>query len=189
MAFVAVVRIGTNRNVKVRNPILACVMLTIASCASPGPEMETVDHVDLERFMGDWYVIANIPTFLEKGAHNAVESYALNDDGTIATTFTFNDDSFDGERKKYTPKGFVKNTETNALWGMRFIWPIKADYRIVYLNSDYTQTVIGRQKRDYVWIMARTPEISGADYRRLIDFAASIGYDTTTIQRVPQRWN
>ncbi|MGB5735066.1 MAG: lipocalin family protein, partial [Thiohalocapsa sp.] len=50
--------------------------------------MDTVAKVDLERFMGDWYVVANIPTFVEKGAHNPVESYALNPDGTIATTFT-----------------------------------------------------------------------------------------------------
>ena len=47
--------------------------------------MKTVDQVDIDRFMGPWYVIANIPTFLEKGAHNAVETYSLNDDGTIAT--------------------------------------------------------------------------------------------------------
>ena len=151
--------------------------------------MKTVDYVDLERFMGDWYVIANIPTFLEKGAHNAVENYALNDDGTIATTFTFREDSFDGEKKKFTPKGFVRDTETNALWGMRFIWPIKADYRIVYLNDDYTQTIIGRQKRDYVWIMARTPHIPDEDYDRLIRFVEDLGYDTSQIQKVPQRWD
>jgi lipocalin len=29
--------------------------------------METVPYVDLKRFMGDWYVVANIPTFVEKG--------------------------------------------------------------------------------------------------------------------------
>ena len=171
-----------------RNQLLtvSCA-LALGGCASH-PPMETVDYVDLERFMGDWYVIANIPTFLEKGAHNAVESYALNDDGTIDTTFVFREDSFDGEKKRYNPKGFVQDTETNALWGMRFIWPIKADYRIVYLDDDYTQTIIGRQKRDFVWIMARTPTISEDDYDRLIEFAASIGYDTSKIERVPQRW-
>lgn len=150
--------------------------------------METVDYVELERFMGDWYVIANIPTFLEKGAHNAVETYELNDDGTIDTTFVFREDGFDGEIKRYNPKGFVRDTETNALWGMRFIWPIKADYRIVYLDEDYQQTIIGRQKRDFLWIMARTPTIPESDYERLIAFAASIGYDVDKIERVPQRW-
>ena len=150
--------------------------------------MQTVSYVDLDRFMGDWYVIANIPTFLEKGAHNAVERYELNDDGTIATTFTFRDGSFDGKEKDYSPKGFIKDNSSNALWGMRFVWPIKADYRIVYLNDDYTQTVVARQKRDFVWIMARTPTLSEQDYEELIEFVASIGYDTSKIQRVPQRW-
>jgi apolipoprotein D and lipocalin family protein len=162
--------------------------MLLGACASKGPEMKTVDYVDLDRFMGDWYVIANIPTFLEKGAHNAVETYALNDDGTVATTFVFRDGSFDGEEKTYTPKGFVRDDGTNALWGMRFIWPIKADYRIVYVNDDYTQTVIARQKRDFVWIMARTPTISDEDYDKLIEFVASIGYDVGSIERVPQRW-
>ena len=171
----------------VRSAVVALALL-LSACASKGPEMKTVDYVDLDRFMGDWYVIANIPTFLEKGAHNAVETYALNDDGTIATTFVFRDGSFDGEKKRYTPKGFVRDDGTNAHWGMRFIWPIKADYRIVYLNEDYSQTIIARQKRDFVWIMARTPEISAEDYNKLIDFAASIGYDVSEIERVPQRW-
>ena len=160
----------------------------LGACASKGADMKTVDYVDLERFMGDWYVIANIPTFLEKGAHNAVESYALNDDGTIDTTFVFRDGSFDGELKRYNPKGFVRDTQTNATWGMRFIWPIKADYRIVYLDDDYSTTIIGRQKRDFVWIMAREPEIPEQDYQRLLEFVASIGYDVGKVERVPQRW-
>ena len=176
-----------SRKATAHSAIVLLAML-LGACASRGPEMETVDYVDLDRFMGDWYVIANIPTFLEKGAHNAVETYALNDDGTVATTFVFRDGSFDGEEKTYTPKGFVRDDGSNALWGMRFIWPIKADYRIVYLDEDYSQTIIARQKRDFVWIMARTPEISEEDYARLIDFAASIGYDVSKIERVPQRW-
>ncbi len=150
--------------------------------------METVDYVDLERFMGDWYVIANIPTFLEKGAYNAVETYEMKDDGTIATTFTFRDGGFDGEKKEFNPKGFVRDTKTNALWGMRFIWPIKADYRIVYLDDDYSQTIIGRQKRDFVWVMAREPDISDEDYEMLLGVVESLGYDLSKVQRVPQKW-
>jgi len=166
--------------------LLAAAMLT--GCAAKEPDMQTVDYVDLERFMGPWYVIANIPTFLEKDAHNAVETYTLNDDGTIATHFTFRKGGFDGKAKEYNPKAFITDTETNALWGMRFVWPIKADYRIIYLNEDYTQTVIGRQSRDYVWIMAKTPTIPEEDYDRLVDFIATFGYDMSKLQRVPQRW-
>ena len=160
----------------------------LAGCAAKESDMQTVDYVDIERFMGPWYVIANIPTFLEKDAHNAVETYMLNDDGTIATNFTFRKGGFDGKVKEYNPKGFITDTETNAIWGMRFIWPIKADYRIIYLDDDYTQTVIGRQSRDYVWIMARTPSIPEEDYDRIVEFIATFGYDMSKLQRVPQRW-
>jgi apolipoprotein D and lipocalin family protein len=165
-------------------------MVGSGGCAS-GPEagmkpVALVEKVDLPRFMGDWYVIANIPTFLEKGAHNAKDSYTLAPDGTIPTTFSFNADGFDGPRKSYGSKGFVMDGGANAVWGQQYIWPIKADYRIAYLSPDYTQTVIAREKRDYVWIMARTPTIPEADLVKLIAFVGAQGYDTSKIQRVPQ---
>lgn len=160
----------------------------LSACNSTEGDLETVDFVDIERFMGDWYVIANIPTFLEKGAHNAVENYTLDDDGTIATTFTFRKDSFDGKRKEYNPRAWVLDEVTNARWGMRFVWPVKADYRVAWLDDDYTMTVIARQDRDYVWIMARTPTISDQDYEKLISFVDQIGYDVSKIERVPQKW-
>ena len=161
----------------------------LAACqTAPMNPITTVKHVDLERFMGDWYVIANIPTFIERDAYNAVESYRLTDEGTVATTFTFRQGGFEGERKTYTPTGFVLDRDSNAVWGMQFIWPFKADFRIVYLDAQYTQTIIGRNARDYVWIMARTPSIPEADYQNLLRLLADEGYDINQIQRVPQRW-
>jgi hypothetical protein len=71
---------------------------------------------------------------------------------------------------------------------MQFFLPFKAEYLIIYLNDECTQTVIGRNKRDYVWIMARTPVIPESDYRRIVEQLAAAGYDTKQIQRVPQRW-
>jgi len=173
---------------KSRIVLVTLASIILSGCAAKGPEMKTVDYVDIDRFMGAWYVIANIPTFIEKDAYNAVETYSRNDDGTIATNFTFRKGGFDGKAKEYNPKGFIQDEESNALWGMRFIWPIKADYRIVYIDDNYTQTVIGRQDRDYVWIMARTPTISKPDYDRLVSLVESLGYDTAKLQRVPQRW-
>lgn len=149
--------------------------------------LKTVDRVNINDFMGDWYVIANIPTSIEKGAHNAIESYRLDDDGTIATTFTFRDGSFEGKLKTYNPRGFISD-ESNAIWGMQFIWPIKADYRIIYLNEDYSVTVIGRNKRDYVWVMAREPAISDSEYQAILSMLESVGYDLGEVQLVPQKW-
>ena len=170
--------------------LIVFAFLSTTACSTVTQEpINTVDYVDIKRFMGDWYVIANIPTFLEKGAHNAIESYQLADDGTVETTFTFRKGSYDGPKKRYTPRGFIQDTTSNAVWGMRFVWPFKAEYLVVYLDEDYTQTVIGRSKRDYVWIMARTPEISNTDYNRILSFLSEQGYDVNRIQKVPQKWN
>ena len=165
-----------------------CSSFLLTACQASLPPLETVEYVDLEQFMGDWYVIANIPTFVEKGAHNAIESYRLDEDGTIATRFTFNKGSFDGMEKEYQPRGFIRNTETNAEWGMQFVWPFKGDYRIIYVSEDYSTTIIGRNKRDYVWLMARSPELSDESYAEAVSLIAAAGYDTTQLQRVPQRW-
>jgi len=173
---------------RIRTLLAALGAAVLAACSSTVPRAPAtvVPQVDLKRFMGDWYVIANIPTFLEKGAHNAVERYTLDADGSIAVNFSFNADGFDGPLKTYTPRGFVLDA-TNAVWGMRFVWPIKADYRISYVASDYSLTVIGREARDYVWIMARTPTIPEAEYQRMVEFVTREGYDVSKLQRVPQR--
>ena len=89
-------------NIKGISTLLAIIFLLLG-CQSTKP-IHTVSHVDLERFMGDWYVVASIPTFIEKDAYNAVESYQLNADGTIATTFTFNKGGFDGKVKNLPPQ-------------------------------------------------------------------------------------
>ena len=164
--------------------ILPVAALTACSATTP---VRTVSHVDIDRFMGDWYVIANIPTYIEKQAYNPVENYTRINDREIATTFTFNKGAFDGPLKTYTPRGYISDDPSNAIWGMQFIWPVKADYRVVYLDEEYTQTVIGRNKLDYVWIMARTPQISDADYQEILSFIAGLGYDITKVRLAPQQ--
>jgi apolipoprotein D and lipocalin family protein len=158
--------------------------MMLTGCQTMKP-IHTVAKVDLQRFMGDWYVIASIPTFIEKDAFNAVESYRLDTDGTVATTFTFNKGSLDGPLKQYTPRGFIRDQESNAVWGMQFIWPFKAEYRIIYLTEDYAQTVIGRSKRDYVWIMARRPYIPEKDYQQILNFLIDHGYQLDDLRKVP----
>jgi apolipoprotein D and lipocalin family protein len=168
---------------------LTVATLTLLGGCAVNPKRVTIPvapQVDLQKFMGPWYVIANIPTFIEKGAHNAIESYALDADGTIDTTFTFNQGAFDGPAKKYNPRGFVVEGTNNAIWGMRFVWPIKAEYVISYVDPAYSETIIGRSARDYVWIMARTPTISAERYDAMLARVKQFGYDVSKVQTVPQ---
>lgn len=172
-----------------RRTLFSLLMLALLSgCATSRPPLKTVEKIDLPRYMGPWYVIASIPTFIEKEAYNAIEDYRLRPDGTIDTVFTFNHGAFDGPAKRHNPRGFVVDKVNNSTWGMQFIWPIKAEFLITHLSSDYSQTVIGRNRRDYVWIMARTPEIPAADYNRLVAELKDQGYDVAKLRKVPQRW-
>jgi apolipoprotein D and lipocalin family protein len=177
------------------NNILKVILLIIISsfltaCAgNKMNEIPLVKYVDLPKFMGNWYVIAAIPTLIETQSYNAIESYKLNNDGTIATTFTFNKGALDGTPKKYEPKGFVVPNTGNALWGMQFIWPIKAEYRIVYIDPQYEHTIIARNSRDYVWIMARSPIISDLEYTQMVNLIKGYGYDVSKLRKVPQQNN
>lgn len=169
--------------------LLAITLGLVGGCHSTGtlPPIRTASAVDLDRFAGDWFVIANIPTFIETEAYNAIETYALPVDGKIATTFRFNKGGFDGELKTYHPTGFVREDTGNAVWGMQFIWPIKAEYRIVFVDEDYQHTIVGRSKRDYVWLMSRSPDIADDDYQMMVDLIAAEGYDPALLRRVPHQ--
>lgn len=173
----------------IQKALLVVGMILVGGCqlASNLPPIRTAESIDLNRFAGDWFVIANIPTFIETDAYNAVESYAEPVNGRVATTFTFNKGGFEGERKTYQPTAFVREGSGNAVWGMQFVWPIKAEYRVVYIDPEYQFTIIGRTKRDYVWLMARQPVIAEDDYKRLLSIIEQEGYDLDKLRLVPQQ--
>jgi apolipoprotein D and lipocalin family protein len=170
----------------IRNLLLAALaMLELGCMSTTVPTVPVVRTVDLPRFMGTWYVIASIPSYPERDAYDAVESYQLRPDGRIQTTFSYRKGSFEAPVKTMHPVGAVAPGTGNAVWGMQFIWPIKAEYVISYLDVDYTETIIARSKRDYAWIMARTPEISAAAYAADVERLTAMGYDVSRLRKVP----
>ncbi|ODT94623.1 MAG: hypothetical protein ABS82_10005 [Rhodanobacter sp. SCN 67-45] len=150
--------------------LLACLMLfNVNTFARELPPITPVAHVDLPRFMGDWYVIATIPTRFEKNAYNAVEVYALRPDGNVATSFHFRNGSFDGERKEIHSTGFVKPGTGNAVWGVQVFWPLKAQYIVAWLKDDYSQVIVAR------------------DYDALLARVKALGYLMDKVRKVPQQ--
>lgn len=173
-----------------RNLIAACALglVAIAASAASLPPIKPVAHVDLPRFMGKWYLIATIPTRYGKDAYNAVETYTLQPDGNIHTTFRFHEGAFDGPVKHIQSTGYVTPDTGNAVWGVKLFWFLKAQYIVAYLNPDYSEMIVARDKRDYVWVFSRTPQVSQADYADLIDKVRAMGYPMSKLRKVPQRW-
>jgi apolipoprotein D and lipocalin family protein len=163
------------------------ILIILTSC-SMGGKMQTVKHVELERFMGSWYVIGIIPNLIEKNAVNGIESYSLNEDNSIAIEYKFHKKSPQGKLKVMHPKAWVYDTNSNAEWRVQFIWPIKFPYLIIDLAEDYSYTVIGVPNKKYVWIMSRAPEMPEPVYAEILRKLETIGYDIKKIKRMPQIW-
>ena len=188
-----------------RNLLFAAVSIVLLSaCGSvslkPDSTVPLAKDVDLARYMGDWYVIAHIPTSRDTSSHNAMENYTLNANGSIATTYRNRLDGFGGKKKLLTPTAFVVPNTGNALWGMRFQipgtsipWPPHYEYRVAHVDAatdkaPYATTIIARSQKDFLWLFSRTPTMSDADLARYTQLIASWGYDVTKLARVPQAW-
>lgn len=168
-----------------------CVGALLAALASRAlaktPPLRTVHHVDLNRYMGDWRVIAEIPYFAEKNCVDSIESYALRPDGTIDNWFTYRKKTFSAPQKKITAHAFVANKETNAEWKVKFFGGlISTDYLVIDLDPNYGWTVVGHPSRNYGWIMARQKQMPAATYQGILRRLKANGYDTSRFQLVAQ---
>lgn len=167
---------------------LLAVVLCSMGCTSMNQPLKAVPHVDIPRYMGDWYVIANIPYFAEKNCFDSVESYALRPDGRIDNWFTCRKGSFDAPMKrKASAIATVKDTDSNATWSVRFFKVISVDYLVVALDPAYQWAAIGHPSRKYGWIVARSKTLDSATYAQIVSQLKSIGYDPAKFTPVPQR--
>ena len=166
------------------------IMCLISGCALNDVPLPTAENVNIDRFMGRWYVHGYTPIIFDKDAHNAIEHYRLDADKKIRTTYQFRDGGFDADIKMFTPVGWVdEGVESNAEWRMQFIWPFTADYIILHLDSDYSETIIAHPSRKYAWIMLRSNTVRDADYDRLLSKLKAVGYETELIQKLPHDWS
>ncbi len=161
-------------------------------CASSQPPLRALDRtIELERFMGDWYVVAFIPVdlffFSEADAHDAVERYVLDEEGRIDVTYTFRDGSFDAEPTVTTQRGRVHDEERRTEWRVQPFWPFWSAYLIAWLDEDYERAIVGVPSRKYVWVLSRTAGLDEAELAALTERVAELGYDPAELRRVPHR--
>ena len=163
-------------------------LYSLSGCATTTtkPPLKTVDYVDLNRFMGEWYVIGTIPWIVEKNNVGTMDIYAMRPDGRVAITYAFHKKELSAPRKEMHAVGTILDKKSNARWGVQFVWPFQAPYLVIDLAPDYCTTIIGYPSRDLIWIMARTPTLSEPIYQSLLQKAASQGYEIGRIVKVPQ---
>ena len=137
--------------------------------------------------MGQWYIVANIPYFLENDLVASKTRYTLRDDGKVTENFEAIKGGFDGEPKSYEFVDTPDPSTNNASWSVRLFWPVYTSQTTIYVDPDYQYTLIGYKDKDHGWIFSRTPELSEAKYVELLKRFEAEGYDITKFRRVPQR--
>jgi apolipoprotein D and lipocalin family protein len=165
---------------------LVVAALALAGCATTQPPLRTVTHVDLNRYLGNWYVIANIPYFLENGKVASYDTYSLRPDGRMNNTFTFRKGGFDAPEKSWHGIAWVVNHDSNAEWKVRFLWPFSTTYLVLELDSDYQWAVVGTPGRNLLWVLARQRHLSAITYGEILHRIGLQGYDTNCLALVPQ---
>lgn len=159
-----------------------------AGCASTphaGDMLKTADHVNVEHFMGRWYVISSIPNSSEKGRVGAYVEYAQLSDHRVAQTYYFYQSNFDQPLEKKQDIGTITDIQSNATWRTRFGESLFSDFRILFVDPEYRYAVIGRPDRDYAWILARDKYISDDDYQQLINVLTNQGYEAGRVLKIP----
>ena len=150
------------------------------------PPLQTVAQVDLSRYLGTWYEIANFPQSFQRGCTGTTATYTLRDDGDIDVLNRCRKDSLDGEEKSSLGRARVVDRSTNAKLEVSFFRPFWGDYWIINLADDYSHAVVGHPGRDYLWILARTATLNETTYQSIVANLQAQGYETSRLVRTLQ---
>lgn len=157
-------------------------MILLAACMSGCTGLPDgvvpVDNFDSDRYLGKWYEIARLDHSFERGLDNVTADYARRDDGGLKVVnrgFSRGDNQWkEVEGKAY----FVSDEQTGHL-KVSFFGPFYGSYVVFELDrSDYRYAFVAGYNKSYLWLLARTPEVSDELITRFVKRAGELGFDT-----------
>ena len=159
--------------------ILICIMFLFTACSSKNPPLQTVEKVDLERYLGTWYEIARYEHFFEKDCKNVSANYSIMDEETIkvinkCTKIQTN------EKKEAIGRAYAID-ETNSKLKVSFFRPFYGDYWVLILDENYDYAVVGTPNREYLWILARDKKLPLKIQNDILEKLPSLGFDISKL--------
>ncbi len=171
-------------------PVLMLSLVALAGCATHPAAVDplvTVDSLDLERYLGQWYEIARYQRGFEKNIVGATAEYSLREDGRIQVVNSGFKKTLEGA---YTSVKAVAWRPDDAVPGalkVKFFGLFTADYLVFGLDENYQWALVGNDERDSLWFLARTHEISDETLASMRTIATGQGYDLDALYLVPQK--
>jgi apolipoprotein D and lipocalin family protein len=169
-----------------RLTLLAALLLLLAGCGGRHPPLPTVDHVDVERYLGTWYEIARYPAPFQEGCVATSANYSAREGGGIRVLNRCLADSLDGELREAEGRARIVDADTNAKLKVTFFWPFYGDYWVLALGPDYEWSLVGEPGRRYLWILSRTRQMNPDTYRDIVGRLPALGYDADRLLVTPQ---
>jgi apolipoprotein D and lipocalin family protein len=172
--------------------LLPLLLLALAACATqpPGPPVQTVPAVDLQRYAGTWFEIARFPTSFQDSPTRRCEAvtatYTPRPDGQIGVVNRCRNALAGGEPIEATGTAYAVEGANNARLRVSFFWPFYGDYWVIGLDPVYRWAVVGAPARDYLWILSRTPEMAPGDYAEAVARARAQGFEVARLQLTAQ---
>lgn len=162
-------------------------LLLLAGCAAVPPDAPgTVPAVDLARYTGLWHEAARYPNWFQDGSGvscvGSTATYAARPDGRIGVVNRCRNAAADGAERVAEGTAYVVPGSNNARLRVSFFWPFYGDYWVVGLAPDYRWAVVGAPRRDYLWVLSRSPVLAPADRDAAEAAARRAGFDTTRLR-------
>ena len=175
--------------------VLFAAVLVVGGCATTTterlglPPLETVEEVDLSRYVGGWYEIASYPQFFQRRCVGTTATYRVRDDGLIDVQNRCYRDSLDGRLVDAGGRARVPDPAESAKLEVSFFGPFWGSYWVIDLGEDYEYAVVGGPSRDFLWILSRTPTMEESVYQGILGRLRANGYTLDELQKTPQPEN
>lgn len=167
--------------------VITMIIGAFANASSGYPQLETVDKVDLQRYLGKWFEIARFDQKFQKNCTAVTAEYKLRKNGTIKVINKCRKFNPNGKLKVAIGRARVTDKNSNAKLRVQFflrflnIGFLSGNYWILDLGEDYDYALIGDPSRKYLWILSRTKEMDERTYLGLVQKAETLGFDTSKL--------
>lgn len=164
--------------------LLLSLMLT--ACTGTPKGVEPVSGFELDRYLGKWYEIARLDHSFERGLTAVTADYSLRDDGNVKVINRgYNPEKNQWKEAEGKAK-FVNGTDIAQL-KVSFFGPFYGSYIVFGLDKqDYQYAFVAGPNHDYLWLLARTPQVDETIIERFIDEASQRGFNTDNLIFVEQ---
>lgn len=158
---------------------MLCIVLLV-SCTGLPDNVEPVSQFDTEQYLGTWYEIARLDHSFERNLERVTATYGLNEDGSISVL----NKGFNTEKGEWRQaEGVAKPMGSSDIAHLKvsFFGPFYGTYAVFELADDYSHAFVSGYNTDYLWLLAREPDVSAEVRQRFINESQALGFDTSKL--------